>query len=143
PRVHDLGHVQPDAGELDHGLGARGVFIGGRPDAGHELIHDTPFQEGAHPAELLVDVVVQLVVDHVPIELAVRPLDEAIERHRHHQDDLSHRGPESYVRKNTDAKAASAAAACSASTCSASLGARGSHLMAKNATIGTWAAMRI
>jgi hypothetical protein len=35
---------------------------------------------------------VQLVVDHVPIELATRSLDEAIERHRHHQDDPSHRG---------------------------------------------------
>jgi hypothetical protein len=35
---------------------------------------------------------VQLIIDHVPIELAVWSLDEAIKRHRHHQDDLSHPG---------------------------------------------------
>jgi hypothetical protein len=63
-----------------------------RQESGHQLVGDTSVQEGAHRAELLVEVAVQLVVDHVPIELAVRSLDEAIKRHRHHQDDLSHRG---------------------------------------------------
>jgi len=40
----------------------------------------------------LVQVTVQFVVDQVPMELAVRSLDETVERHRHHQHDLSHRG---------------------------------------------------
>ena len=92
PGVHDLGHVPPDAGELDHGPGTRGVGVGCRPESGHQLVGDTSVQEGAHRAELLVEVAVQLVVDQVPIELAVRSLEEAIKRHRHHQDDLSHRG---------------------------------------------------
>src|SRR5207237_9526179 len=46
------------------------------------------------------------------------------------------------VEKEDGASAASAAAAWSASMYSACLGVRGSHLAAKNATTGTWAAMR-
>jgi hypothetical protein len=44
--------------------------------------------EGAHRAELLVEMAVQLVVGLVPVELALRSLDEAVDGHGHHQDDL-------------------------------------------------------
>src|SRR5215469_932990 len=92
PGEHDLGHVPPDAGELDHGAGAGGVSVGCRPESGHQLMRDASAQEGAHRAELLVEVAVQLVIDHLPVELAVWSLDEPVNGHRHHQDDLSHRG---------------------------------------------------
>src|SRR5438445_8686096 len=64
--------------------------VGRRPEPGHQLVGDTSAQKGAHPAEPVVEVTVELVIHHVPIDLAVRALDEAIERHRHRQDDLSH-----------------------------------------------------
>jgi hypothetical protein len=62
--------------------------VGGGPDRGHELVADAPVQEGAHRSELLVDVARQLVVDPVPVDLALRSFDEAVEGHRHEQDHL-------------------------------------------------------
>ena len=46
---------------------------------------------------LLVNVAVQLVVDHTPIDLAVWSLEETVKGHRIHPDELSHRGPSEVV----------------------------------------------
>jgi hypothetical protein len=51
-------------------------------------VGDVSGEEAAHGAELFVEVVAQFVVDEVPADVAVRSLDESVERHRHHQDDL-------------------------------------------------------
>jgi hypothetical protein len=51
-----------------------------------------PVEERADRAELVVEVLVHLLVDEVPVELTVRPLEEPVERHRHHHDQLLHRG---------------------------------------------------
>ena len=91
PRVDELGHVPPDAGELGHGPGVRRIGVGRGPEPGHQVVGDTPAQERSHRGELLVEMTVQLVVDHVPVELAIGSLEEAIERDRHHPDELSQR----------------------------------------------------
>ncbi len=74
PREHNLGHVPPDAGGLDHGPGTRRVRVGRRPELGHQLVGDPTVDEGAHGAELVVEVAVQLVVDRVPTDLPVRSM---------------------------------------------------------------------
>src|SRR6266404_276934 len=51
-----------------------------RPVSGHQFVGDTSVQEGAHRAELLVEVTVHLVVDQVPVELAVGSLKETVKR---------------------------------------------------------------
>jgi hypothetical protein len=79
-REHDLRHVAPDARELDHGFGTRGILIGGRPVVGHELVGDPAVEERTRGGEPLVEVPVQLVVDHVPVELAVRTFEVAVDR---------------------------------------------------------------
>src|SRR6185437_12747621 len=66
-------------------------FVGRRPEPGHELIRDTAAQEPSHRSKHLVEVLVQLIIDQLPVELTVRPLEVAVERHRQHQDDLPHR----------------------------------------------------
>ena len=91
PRVDELGHVPPDAGELGHGPGVRGIGVGRGPEPGHQLVGDASVQERAHRGELRIEVPVQLVVDHVPVERVVRSLEEAVEGDRHHPDELSHR----------------------------------------------------
>jgi hypothetical protein len=48
-------------------------------------------QEGAHRAELVIEMAVQLLVDHLPIKFPVWSFNEAVDRNRHHQNDLSHR----------------------------------------------------
>src|SRR5918997_247405 len=62
----------------------------GRPVAGHDLIHPAPIQERAQRACLLVGEGVELIVDVGPIELAIRPCDEAVERYLHPIDDPAH-----------------------------------------------------
>ena len=91
PRVDELGHVAPDARELGDGLAARRIGVGRGPEPGHQLVGDASVQERAHRGELGIEVPVQLVVDHVPVELMIRSLEETVEGDRHHPDELSHR----------------------------------------------------
>src|SRR5215475_6714251 len=52
-----------------------------------------PLRKALIVSELLVDVAVQFVVDHVPVDLPFWSLDEPVHGHRRHQDDLPHHGP--------------------------------------------------
>jgi len=90
-RIDHLGHVPPDPGELLHGRCAPGVQVGGRPESGHELVGDPSVQEGSHHVELLDDVGVELVIDHVPVDLLLRSLEEAVQGNLDEEDHLSHR----------------------------------------------------
>src|SRR6267378_6695118 len=78
-RIDHLRHVPPDPGELLHVRSAPGVGVGGRPESGHELVGDPSVQEGSHRLELLDDVGVELVIEHVPIDLLLRSLEEAVQ----------------------------------------------------------------
>src|SRR6185295_341239 len=71
---------------------ARGVGVGGRPDSGHEFVGDPSAQEGPHRLEHLEDVGVELVIDHVPVDLLLGPLEEAVQGNLDEEDHLSHRG---------------------------------------------------
>src|SRR5262249_21862012 len=51
-------------------------------------------QERGHAAQLVVEVLVQLAIDELPVQLPGRPGEAAVERHRHHEDELpGHRVP--------------------------------------------------
>src|SRR3712207_4685099 len=65
----------------------------GRPVANHDLIHPAAIQERAHRAGLLVGEGVELIVDVGPIEIAIRPRDEAVEGYLHPIDDAAHACP--------------------------------------------------
>lgn len=72
-------------------LNARRICIDCRPGSGHEFVGNPSLQEGAHRSELVVEMAVQLLVDHLPIKFPVWSLNEAINRNRHHQNNPSHR----------------------------------------------------
>jgi hypothetical protein len=47
------------------------ICVGGRPDAGHQLVGDPSVRKRSRIAELVVEMLMELVVDHVPVDLMI------------------------------------------------------------------------
>lgn len=94
-RVHDLRDVPPDPGELDHRGGGGGVLVGSGPEIGRQLVHEPAFDQSSGLGQpvvevTVVEVTVELLVDHVSADVAVRPLHVAVDRRRGGPDDPAH-----------------------------------------------------
>src|SRR5437867_5226951 len=73
-------------------LGSRWVLLGRLPIA-HRLVQPPPVQVHPQLPCLLVVEPMQLLVRLRPVDLSVGPSDEAVQRHSHRVDHLSHPGP--------------------------------------------------
>jgi hypothetical protein len=76
---HDLRHRIPDARELSHRIGRRGIVLARRPVIGHDLVQPAAVQRRIQRSHLVVEPGVQLVVDARPLEAVINGLGEPVE----------------------------------------------------------------
>ena len=79
PGEHDLGHVPPDPGELDHLRGSSRVLVSSRPVAGHQLVGRPARPRNRRHAGRVVEVLVHFFADQLPAEIVIRPLEVPVE----------------------------------------------------------------
>ncbi len=89
-REDDLGHVAPDAREVDDQRGGVRSLVGSRPVRGHQFVEPPPVErQGGLPLEV-VPVLVQFFARIAPVDVALCIGDVSVHRHVEAIDESAH-----------------------------------------------------